>query len=328
MTLLDVQDLSVTFDTPRGPLHAASGVSFSVARDETVAIVGESGCGKSVTVSAITGMLDAANARISGVVLHDGADVLTATAREQRGRLGRAIGMIFQNPMTSLNPVLSIGYQLTEPLKLHTALSRRERRAWAIDLLRQVGLSDPEKRLGQYPHELSGGMRQRVTIAIALACDPELIIADEPTTALDVTVQAQILDLLRALRRERGSSMVMITHDLGVVAALADRVVVMYAGHVVETAPVAALFAAPAHPYTAALMRAVPDPTDPRERDGAPLHHVPGQVPDLARLPQGCPFQPRCDRAVAACVQTMPPAMEISPGQYAACHNPCTEARA
>ncbi|WP_108260447.1 ATP-binding cassette domain-containing protein [Mangrovicoccus ximenensis] len=316
--LLDVRNLSVAFDTPRGRLQAASDVSFTVARDETLAIVGESGCGKSVTLSAITGMLGAANAGITGEALFGATDMLTASRKEARRILGKSIGMIFQNPMTSLNPVLTIGYQLAEPLRLHTGLSRKARRARAVELLAQVGLTDPEKRMGQYPHELSGGMRQRVTIAIALACGPELIVADEPTTALDVTVQAQILDLLTDLRRASGASVVMITHDLGVVAAIADRVAVMYAGRIVETAPVATLFAAPAHPYTRALMAAVPDPTaaagtPARASRSWTVLRAPSRrrAPDLAAGPR--PVEVRRPGGPAANVRPVPASMSAGP---------------
>ncbi|WP_432540365.1 ABC transporter ATP-binding protein [Kineococcus sp. SYSU DK002] len=299
MSLLQVEDLRVTF-TRKGsaPTTAVDGVSFDVAAGEVVGLVGESGCGKSVTSLAVMGLLPARGTRVSGSVRFDGDELLTASPQRMAARRGKDLAMVFQDPMTSLNPVLTLGRQLTEVLRAHTDLSRAAARREAVELLGRVGIPDPRRRVGEYPHQLSGGMRQRVLIAIALACSPRLIIADEPTTALDVTIQAQVLDLLTGLVRESGAAMVLITHDLGVVAGTCDRVNVLYAGRVVEQAARGELFAAPRHRYTTGLLAAVPRVDAP---EGTALRPVPGSVRDLLPWAQGCAFAPRCAFADAAC---------------------------
>ena len=302
--LLDVNDLAVEFRTPRGRLRVVDGVSFSVDRGETLAIVGESGSGKSVTALSLlrllgdTGRIEAGRASFEGVEL-TGLD--SAGIRALRGN---RIAMIFQEPMSSLNPVLTIGEQVAEPLRLHKGMSRREARVAAGDLLAKVSIPDARERLDDYPHQFSGGMRQRVMIAMAIACQPALIIADEPTTALDVTVQAQILDLLKALLVETGAAMILITHDLGVVARVADRVAVMYAGRIVESASTRELFATPRHPYTRALRASS---LAPGAQAKSRLDTIDGQPPDLARLPAGCAFAPRCPLVGEICRDAPPP---------------------
>ncbi|WP_369052236.1 ABC transporter ATP-binding protein [Kineococcus terrestris] len=298
MSLLEVEDLRVRF-TRRGAadVTAVDGVSFSVDAGEVVGLVGESGCGKSVTSLAVMGLLPR-TARVTGSVRFDGTDLLTLPPRALAARRGRDLAMVFQDPMTSLNPVLTLGRQLTEVLRAHTDLGRAAARREAVDLLARVGIPDPRRRVGEYPHQLSGGMRQRVLIAIALACSPRLIIADEPTTALDVTIQAQVLDLLTTLVRESGTAMVLITHDLGVVAGTCDRVNVLYGGRVVETAGRRELFAHPRHRYTTGLLAAVPRVDAP---EGTGLRPVPGSVRDLLPWARGCAFSPRCAHADDAC---------------------------
>ncbi|WP_338073555.1 ABC transporter ATP-binding protein [Kineococcus siccus] len=297
--LLEVEDLRVRFSR-RGqpPTTAVDGVSFSVDAGEVVGLVGESGCGKSVTSLAVMGLLPERGTQVSGAVRFDGTDLLTLSPGRLAARRGKDLAMVFQDPMTSLNPVLTLGRQLTEVLKAHTDLDRAARRAEALDLLGRVGIPDPRRRLGEYPHQLSGGMRQRVLIAVALACSPRLIIADEPTTALDVTIQAQVLDLLTTLVRESGTAMVLITHDLGVVAGTCDRVNVLYAGRVVESASRHDLFARPRHRYTSGLLAAVPRVDAP---EGSPLQPVPGSVRDRLEWDAGCAFLPRCGRGDDAC---------------------------
>lgn len=298
MALLDIQDLSVGFHTRHGVVSAVSGVSFALEPGETLGIVGESGSGKSVTCLALLGLLPVPPARIeSGVALFDGQDLLRLPPRVRRAVLGRDIAMVFQDPMTSLNPYLRIGTQLIEPLCVHRGMSRAQAFRQAATALGDVGIPDPESRLAHYPHEFSGGMRQRVMIAMAMIAQPRLLIADEPTTALDVTVQAQILELIRTLRRDRGTAVIFITHNLAVVAGIADRVMVMYAGRVAEAAPAPDIFMSPAHPYTAALLRSVPDAHSP----GEPLQTIPGSPPDPLAMPAGCPFAPRCPLAQAPC---------------------------
>jgi oligopeptide transport system ATP-binding protein len=314
--LLDVRDLSVTFRTERGGVRAVDGVSFQVARGEVLSIVGESGSGKSVTALSILRLLGEAG-RISGGSIHfDGQDLAQLSPEAIRAIRGNKIAMIFQEPMASLNPVLTVGEQVAEPIRLHRQASHVDALRLAGDLLERVSIPDARARLGDYPHQFSGGMRQRVMIAMALACEPALIIADEPTTALDVTVQAQILDLLKTLTRDLGAAMILITHDLGVVARYADRVAVMYAGRVVELAPTADLFRTPLHPYTRALMG-----SSPRLASGhkARLQTIAGQPPDLSRLPAGCAFAPRCPQAHTACA-VVPPLEESLPGHKKACH--------
>jgi peptide/nickel transport system ATP-binding protein len=322
--LLEVDGLRTHFFTRDGVVRAVDGVSFSVDPGETLAVVGESGCGKSVTSLSILRIITSPPGRIvGGRVLFEGRDLLTLTEEEMRAVRGNAISMIFQEPMTSLNPALTVGRQIAESLVLHRALSREAATAKAVDMLRKVRMSEPERRVRQYPHELSGGMRQRVMIAMALACGPKLLIADEPTTALDVTIQAQILELMRELARETGASIVLITHDLGVVAEMAQRVVVMYAGRKVEEAPVEALFAHPRHPYTRGLLGSMPHLGDSvRDEDGKRLVEIPGMVPSLKDEQPGCLFAPRCPNAIARCSQDVPPLTAQGSGHWAACWNP------
>jgi peptide/nickel transport system ATP-binding protein len=314
--LLDVTDLVVEFTTEHGVVRAVDGVSLSLKPGRTLGIVGESGCGKSVTSLAIMGLLPQRGAVVpNGEVMFEGRDLLKLSQSALSELRGDRLAMIFQEPMTSLNPSLAIGDQIGEVLERHRGLSRAQALERAIDLLRQVGIPLPEKRAHEYPHRLSGGMRQRVMIAMALACAPKLLIADEPTTALDVTVQAQILDLLRRLRDETGTAVVLITHDLGVIAELADEVAVMYAGRIVERAPVARLFARPQHPYTIGLLGSVPRLDAPAQR----LAVIEGSVPSPFSAPSGCRFHPRCPFAIAKCRTSAPPLIELSPGHEAAC---------
>jgi oligopeptide transport system ATP-binding protein len=319
--LLAIDALDVHFTTPDGDLVAVAEASLSLGRGECLGIVGESGSGKSQLVLAATGLL-APNGRASGSVRLDGLELLGADRATWRSVHGRRIGFVFQDPMSALAPHLSIGAQLTETIRAHARVSRAAARARALALLGRVRMPDPGLRLRQYPHELSGGLRQRAMIAVALAAGPELLIADEPTTALDVTVQRRVLDLFRELRRELGMALVLITHDLGVVAGLCDRVLVMYAGRIVEEGPVEALFAAPRHPYTAALLAASPRSDDPPD---APFATIPGAPPDPRRLPEGCAFRPRCARSVAACAKLQGSASVA--GVRVACHRPMVEAR-
>jgi len=299
MSLLEVEDLRVRFSRKGGPTTTAvDGVSFSVDAGEVVGLVGESGCGKSVTSLAVMGLLPRRGTTVTGSVRFDGTDLLTLSPGQLARRRGSDLAMVFQDPMTSLNPVLTLGRQLTEVLRTHTGMNRSAAKKEAVELLGRVGIPDPRRRAGEYPHQLSGGMRQRVLIAIALACTPRLIIADEPTTALDVTIQAQVLDLLTALVRESGTAMVLITHDLGVVAGTCDRVNVLYAGRVVEQAGKRELFAEPRHRYTTGLLNAVPRVDAP---EGTALQPVPGSVRDLLPWAQGCAFSPRCGVADEGC---------------------------
>ena len=314
--LLDVQDLHVRFDTSRGVVHAVDGISYSVRRGEVVAIVGESGCGKSVSSLAIMGLLAKPAGRVTaGRILFEGRDLLTLSAEQMREIRGREISMIFQEPMTSLNPVLSIGEQIMEPLFVHLKVDAATARARALELLQLVGITDGERRLEQFPHQLSGGMRQRVMIAIGLACNPKLIIADEPTTALDVTIQAQILELMKDLSRRLNIALIVITHNLGVVARYADRVNVMYAAHIIEQGTADDVFLRPLHPYTIGLMRSVPRLDLPR---GIRLETIEGLPPDLRSPPTGCRFAPRCPYRQDACLTEMV-LQDIAPGHASAC---------
>ncbi len=318
--LLSVEDLHVHFVTSRGVVRAVEGVSWQVYPGEMVALVGESGCGKSVSALSVMRLLAKPAGRIvHGRILFEGRNLLELDDESMRQVRGRDISMIFQEPMTSLNPVLSIGLQIMEPLIIHKAMGEAQARTRALELLALVGVSDPERRLAQYPHQFSGGMRQRVMIAIGLACNPKLIIADEPTTALDVTSQAQVLDVLRVARRETGAAAMLITHDLGVVAELADRVVVMYAGRVVEVADVGALFHGPRHPYTLGLMACRPR----LDGDDDTLEAIPGRPPSLIRVPSGCSYHPRCqlghDRERCA-IEAPVLSPTGRPGQRSACH--------
>jgi peptide/nickel transport system ATP-binding protein len=316
--LLSVEDLRTHFFTRDGIVRAVDGVSFTVARGETLAIVGESGCGKSVTSLSILRLIASPPGRtVGGRVMFEARDLLRLPVAEMRRIRGDAISMIFQEPMTSLNPVLTIGRQITEVLALHRGMSREDAARRALEMLRLVHIPEAERRIGQYPHELSGGMRQRVMIAMALACEPRLLIADEPTTALDVTIQAQILDLMRELKSRTGAAIMLITHDLGVVAEMAQRVVVMYAGRKVEEAPVADLFARPRHPYTRGLLDSMPKL---RARGEARrLAEIPGTVPSLMEPIPGCTFAPRCPFAAERCRREFPPLEEKAPGHVAAC---------
>ena len=316
--LLDVRDLHTEFRTGAGIVRAVDGVSYTVEQGETVAIVGESGSGKSVGALSILRLIPDPPGRITrGQVLFLGRDLMSLPDAQMREVRGGDIGMVFQEPMTSLNPVLSIGRQITETVEQHRGADRAAAHRRAIELLGLVGLADPARRLKQYPHELSGGMRQRVMIAIAIACDPKLIIADEPTTALDVTIQAQILELMNGLTRRLNASLIIITHNLGVVARYARRVNVMYAGRIVESGPATAIYHNPRHPYTMALLQSVPRLDRPRR---ARLDPVDGQPPDLTRLDEGCAFRPRCRFAIDACAKTRPPLEPVAPaGHRSAC---------
>ncbi len=316
--LLNVRDLHTEFRTGAGVIRAVDGISYTVDPGETVAIVGESGSGKSVGALSILGLIPDPPGRITGgEIMFDGRDLLKLSDAEMREIRGGAIGMVFQEPMTSLNPVLTIGRQMTEGLEQHRGVDRATAQLRAVELLNLVGIADPMRRLKQYPHQLSGGMRQRVMIAIALACDPKLIIADEPTTALDVTIQAQILELMKDLTRRLGVALIIITHNLGVVARYANRVNVMYAGRIVESGVAASIYHQPRHPYTIALLNSVPRLDRPRQ---ARLDPVDGQPPDLTQLDQGCSFRPRCRFAIDRCAESRPPLAEThEPGHLAAC---------
>jgi len=314
LPLLQVEDLVTTFQTQEGTVRAVDGVSFRVGKGETVALVGESGCGKSVSALSVMRLVQGPAGRIaSGRVLLDGVDLASLPEAEMRKVRGARIAMIFQEPMTSLNPVLTIGFQVAEAVQLHRGLSRNDAWTEAVKMLDLVEIADPAERARSYPHQLSGGMRQRVMIAMALSCGPELLIADEPTTALDVTIQAQILELLDGLRARLGMALLLITHDLGVVAERAERVLVMYAGRVVEEGPVAQVFGDPRHPYTQGLLRSVPRLGRPRSK----LDTIPGTVPRLNELPSGCRFRNRCDQAEPSCA-TLDPVLEKFAGDRAA----------
>jgi oligopeptide/dipeptide ABC transporter ATP-binding protein len=317
--LLAVDGLEVRFWTRRGTVHAVNGISFDIAPGETLGIVGESGCGKSVTSLALLGILPRAGRVTAGTALFEGRDLLHLSDRELRGIRGREVAMIFQDPMTSLNPVLTIGRQIREALKTHFGMRRREADKRSAELLDRVGIPSAKARIRDYPHQFSGGMRQRAMIAMALACRPKLLIADEPTTALDVTIQAQILDLLRELVREEGTALIMITHDLGVVAGMCERVNVMYAGMFMETGSADQLFATPRHPYTLGLLESIPRlDASRRER----LKPIPGAPRDMLSPPSACPFQPRCRFEVEQSRQEVPPLVEVEPGHFVACFNP------
>ncbi|MGF9759293.1 ABC transporter ATP-binding protein [Microvirga sp. 0TCS3.31] len=314
--LLNVQGLSVRFDGAPKDVNVVDDVSFSVRKGKTLCIVGESGCGKSVTSLALMGLLPTPPARIvAGSATFDGQNLLTLTERQRADLRGDRMAMIFQEPMTSLNPAFTIGDQIAEGIVRHRKVSKAEAMERALDMLRKVRIPAPEKRLRAYPHEMSGGMRQRVMIAMALANDPELLIADEPTTALDVTIQAQILTLIKRLQEETGTAMILITHDLGVVAEVADEVAVMYAGHVVESGPVEAIFEDPQHPYTIGLMGSVPS----LGRRQGRLATIRGTVPPAELMPKGCRFTPRCPFSDARCGNELPPLGEIRPGHLARC---------
>src|SRR5437660_3641561 len=318
-SLLSVEDLRVEFTTRRGTVYAVNGITFDIAPGETLGIVGESGCGKSVTALAILGLL-ARNGRVeSGAALFDGTDLIRQSDRALRRIRGREISMIFQDPMTSLNPVLTIGRQIREALETHFDMDRKEAEAKAAEALDRVGIPSAKARIRDYPHQFSGGMRQRAMIAMALACEPKLLIADEPTTALDVTIQAQILDLLRKLVAEQNAALILITHDLGVVAGMCERVNVMYAGMFMETGSADQLFASPRHPYTLGLLQSVPRLNAGRR---ARLQPIEGAPPNMLHPPSACPFQPRCRFEVDLSRQQVPQLVEIEPGHEVACFNP------
>jgi oligopeptide transport system ATP-binding protein len=315
--LLEVKDLRTYFDTEDGEVKAVDGISFQLKRGETLGIVGESGSGKSVTNLSIIRLIPSPPGRIvSGQVLFDGVDILTLKENDVRKIRGRRIAMIFQDPMTSLNPFMKISRQLMEITQLHLGHNNSQAYDHAIEMLETVGIPDARSRAAGYPHEFSGGMRQRVMIAMALSCEPELLIADEPTTALDVTIQAQILELIKTLKRATGASVILITHDLGVVAGMTDHLIVMYAGKVFEQAPTEEVFALPGNPYTKGLLRSVPDPTAQQGE----LYQIPGSPPDLAHLSAGCPFAPRCHRVEEICRHEFPPFVQLTAEHFSLCH--------
>jgi len=316
--ILTVDGLKTYFSTEDGVVKAVDGISFELKKGETLGIVGESGSGKSVTNLSIMRLIQEPPGKIAGGrVIFDGVDVLQLPMDAVRKLRGKRIAMIFQDPMTSLNPFMKISRQLMEVTELHLGHTKQQAREHAIKMLKMVGISDAESRMDSYPHEFSGGMRQRVMIAMGLSCDPELLIADEPTTALDVTIQAQILELIKDLRTRMGTSVILITHDLGVVAGMTDKIIVMYAGKVFEQAPTLELFDRPANPYTQGLLRSVPDPL---HEHGEPLYQIPGLPPDVANLPPGCPFAERCDRAQDICRSEFPPFVEINVNHRSLCH--------
>ena len=315
--LLEVSNLRTYFDTEDGTVKAVDGISFALERGETLGIVGESGSGKSVTNLSVIRLIPSPPGKIvSGEIVFNGQDLLSLSEEELRKIRGRRIAMIFQDPMTSLNPFMKISRQLMEITQLHLGYDKSQAYEHAIAMLETVGIPDARARAGNYPHEFSGGMRQRVMIAMALSCKPELLIADEPTTALDVTIQAQILELIKKLKHDTGTSVILITHDLGVVAGMTDHVVVMYAGKVFEQAPTRELFAVPGNPYTRGLLRSVPDPAHEQGR----LYQIPGQPPDVAHLGPGCPFAPRCDRVEEICRKEFPPFVQLNADHFSLCH--------
>jgi oligopeptide transport system ATP-binding protein len=315
--LLSVENLRTYFSTEDGTVKAVDGISFELQRGETLGIVGESGSGKSVTNLSVIRLIPEPPGRIvSGEVIFDGQDILSLPINEVRKIRGKRIAMIFQDPMTSLNPFMRISKQLMELTELHLGYTKEQAYEHAIKMLETVGIPDARDRVDSYPHEFSGGMRQRVMIAMALSCEPELLIADEPTTALDVTIQAQILELIKKLKQETGTSVILITHDLGVVAGMTDHIIVMYAGKVFEQSPTRELFSCPGNPYTKGLLRSVPDPTS---EHGA-LYQIPGLPPDVAHLPAGCPFAPRCERAEEICRREFPPFVALTPDHHSLCH--------
>ena len=316
MPLLSLRNLSVTFDTASGPFKAVDGVDITVEPGEVLGIVGESGSGKSVAMLGLMGLLPPSATVTADEIAFEGRDMRQMSGRERRKIIGNEVAMIFQEPMSSLNPCFTVGFQIKEALKAHTDLDRKARQTRAIELMQAVGIPEPERRLSAFPHQMSGGMSQRVMIAMATACRPKLLIADEPTTALDVTIQAQILDLLLDLQKERGMAMILITHDMGVIAETAERVVVQYAGQQVERQPVATLFDEPHHPYTSALLAAIPE-----RSSGARLPTIPGVVPGQGDRPDGCLFNPRCPKADDRCRTIVPPRQPAALGE-ALCHYP------
>lgn len=318
--LIELRDLQTQFFTDDGLVRAVDGVSYTLTKGETLGVVGESGCGKSVTALSILRLIpDPPGKIVNGEILYEGTNLLDLSPAEMRRIRGNDISMIFQEPMTSLNPVFTIGNQIAEAVRLHQGLNKKDAIDKAVEMLTLVGIPVPERRVHEYPHQLSGGMRQRAMIAMALSCNPKVLLADEPTTALDVTIEAQILDLMRNLQSELGTAIIMITHDLGVVAEMARRVVVMYAGKVVEQAPVEQIFAEPNHPYTQGLLQSLPrvdkDATGVKRR----LQEIPGIVPRLTNLPPGCAFASRCPKAMAICEEQRPTLEQVAPHHYSAC---------
>lgn len=314
--ILEIKNLSVKFPMDGGAVHAVCGVNLALRRGETLGIVGESGCGKSVTMSNILRLVKSPPAQIEGEILYEGRDILKIPMKEFTKIRGKEISMIFQEPMTSLDPVIKIGDQLAESLILHERMLKNAARAKALELLKQVEIPNAEKRINDYPHQLSGGMRQRVMIAMALACRPKILLADEPTTALDVTIQAQIMDIIKKLRREYGMSIMIVTHDLGVIADVAERVAVFYSGQIVEEAKTWDIFKRPVHPYTEGLMGCIPTLTTTARR----LQVIEGNIADPANRPAGCPFHPRCRFATEVCRTQVPPLTDRGGGHRAACH--------
>jgi len=328
MAMLEIDNLQTHFRTPDGINRAVDGVSFHVEAGETLAVVGESGCGKSVTAMSILRLIPEPPGKLAGAIRFNGKNLLDLSEAEMRDIRGNEISMIFQEPMTSLNPVLTVGRQIGETLRLHQGMSAQQAEARAVEMLKLVGIPEAERRVKEYPHQLSGGMRQRVMIAIALACNPKLLIADEPTTALDVTIQAQILDLMRDLKHRVGAAIVLITHDLGVVAEVAERVVVMYAGRKVEEAKVGPLFRTPRHPYTQGLLGSVPKLGSSLDGTETRLQEIPGLVPSLKKKLEGCVFASRCAYATDLCRSVAPGLEEKAPGHIVACHYAVKEAAA
>jgi len=318
-TLLEVKDLRTEFHTQDGIVHAVNGVSFTVDEGETLGMVGESGCGKSQTVLSVMRLIPVPPGKIAGgQVLFQGRDLLQVDDEEIRSVRGNKIAMVFQDPMTSLNPVLTIGTQIGESLELHLGMTREQARHRSVELLKMVGIPEAESRLDDYPHQFSGGMRQRVMISMALSCSPQLLIADEPTTALDVTIQAQIVDIVKRLKSELGMAIIWITHDLGIIAGLADRINVMYAGYVIETAPSRDIFANPSHPYTLGLLASIPRLDETRKEKLSPIEGLP---PDLIQMPTGCPFYDRCRFRTQKCLEENPSLISVGMRHWSACWN-------
>ena len=316
--LLQIKDLHTYFYTFAGVVKAVNGIDISIPRGETFGLVGESGCGKSVTARSIMRLIKPPGQIEKGKILFNGQNILELSKSKMRDIRGNSMAMIFQEPMISLNPVFRIGDQITETIRLHKSASKQEALELSIDMLQKVGIPDPQKRIREYPHQMSGGMRQRVMIAMALSCDPEIILADEPTTALDVTIQAQILDLMNTLKEDTGTSILMITHDLGVIAEMAQSIAVMYAGKIVENSSTMELFNQPLHPYTLGLMNSIPKMAAPVPADRK-LNTISGVVPSLLNLPQGCAFQARCDKAFQICHEKYAPLFEVSPNHFVRC---------
>jgi oligopeptide/dipeptide ABC transporter ATP-binding protein len=324
--LIEIKNLRTSFFTPEGEVRAIDGVSFEIGEGKTLGLVGESGCGKSVTSLSIMRLIPSPPGRIvGGEIFYRGRDLLKLNNEEMRKMRGNEISMIFQEPMTSLNPVFTVGNQIGEAIRLHQGLGKKQTREKTIEMLRLVQIADPASRTDAYPHQLSGGMRQRVMIAMALSCNPSLLIADEPTTALDVTIQAQILELMKELQQKMGMALLLITHDLGVVAERADQVAIMYAGKIVERAVASAIFAQPMHPYTVGLLNSLPGTAGKKKKR---LDAIPGVVPSPLHLPSGCRFRDRCPKAAGLCAEAEPQLLEKAPGHFVACHFPETGSRA